>query len=142
MYFHAVYQIVSLSMLTLACGAALWRGGPSERIAAVAMAMAWIVTPLVSSKSQQAGAQLGVLIVDLGLLAVLLAIALRSRRWWPMWATAFQAIGTLMHLSAAIDLKIDPRAYFVGLNVNSYLTMGALLLGTIKRAREAPDRAT
>ena len=142
MYFHAVYQIVSLSMLTLACGTALWRGGSSERVAAAAMAAAWIITPLVSSKAQQAGAQIGVLIVDLALLAVLLAIALSSRRWWPMWATAFQAISTLMHLSAAIDLKVDPRAYFVGLNVNSYLTMGALLWGAINRTRESRARPT
>jgi len=141
MQFHSVYQIVSLVMLATACSVALWRGGASERIAAAAMAAAWIATPFVESDGQQVGAQLGVLMVDIALLAVLLALALRSIRWWPMWAAAFHAVGALMHLLVAIDVQIDPRAYFVGLNAISYLTMGALLWGAARRARETRQAA-
>ena len=44
MTFGAFYQWANLLALLLSTGVAVWRGGWPERIAAVAMAAAWLAT--------------------------------------------------------------------------------------------------
>jgi len=143
MYVQTLDQWVSLASLLVCCGLALWRGGRPERIAGLAMILAWFASPLVQDAGQRLGPQAGVFIVDIVLLLVLLVLALASDRWWPMAATGFQGVVTLTHLAAAIDTQIAPRAYYVAGSLLSYLTMGALLLGArnaSRRAKAPPER--
>ena len=135
MYVHTPDQLVSLAVLLACCGVAVWRGRTVERIAAAAMIAAWFITPLVQNHSQTLGPQSGVLIVDVALLLVLLALALTSDRWWTMAATAFQGVGAMVHLAAAIDKQIIPRAYYIAGSLLSYLVMGALLVGAWNAGR-------
>jgi hypothetical protein len=137
MYVQTLDQCVSLAALLVCCGLALWRGGRPERIAGVAMILAWFATPLVQIASQTPGPQGGVFVVDVLLLLVLLALALACDRWWPMAATGFQGVVTLTHLAAALDTQIAPRAYYIAGSLLSYLTMGALFLGARNAARQA-----
>lgn len=135
MYVQTLDQLFSLAVLLTCCGLAVWRGRWVERIAAAAMAAAWFVSPLVQDEQQALGAQSGVLVVDILLLLVLLYLALTSDRWWTMAAVAFQGIGALVHLAAAIDRQIIPRAYYVAGSLLSYLVMGALLVGAWNAGR-------
>jgi len=135
MYVHTPDQLFSLAVLLACCGVAVWRGRTVERIAAAAMIAAWFITPLVQNHSQTLGPQSGVLIVDVALLLVLLALALTSDRWWTMAATAFQGVGAMVHLAAAIDKQIIPRAYYIAGSLLSYLVMGALLVGAWNAGR-------
>lgn len=137
MYVHTPDQLFSLAVLLACCGVAVWRGGSVERIAAGAMIAAWFVTPLVQNHSQTLGPQSGVLIVDILLLAVLLFLALTSDRWWTMAATAFQGVGAVVHLAAAVDKQIIPRAYYIAGSLLSYLVMGALLVGAWNAGRRS-----
>jgi peptidoglycan/LPS O-acetylase OafA/YrhL len=142
MYVQTPDQLFSLAVLLACCGLAVWRGRGVERIAAAAMAAAWFATPLVQDDHQTLGAQSGVLMVDILLLLVLLSLALTSDRWWTMAAAAFQGISALIHLAAAIDKQIIPRAYYVAGSLISYLVMGALLVGAWnagRRQRPRPD---
>jgi peptidoglycan/LPS O-acetylase OafA/YrhL len=142
MYVQTLDQLFSLAMLLTCCGLAVWRGRWVERIAAAAMAAAWFVSPLVQDDQQTLGAQSGVLVVDILLLLVLLYLALTSDRWWTMAAVAFQGVSALVHLAAAIDKQIIPRAYYVAGSLLSYLVMGALLVGAWnagRRERPRPD---
>jgi hypothetical protein len=136
MYVHTPDQLFSLAVLLACCGLAAWRGRGVERIAAAAMVTAWFVTPLVQNHSQTLGPQSGVLIVDILLLLVLLTLALTSDRWWTMAATAFQGVSALVHLAAAIDKQIIPRAYYIAGSLLSYLVMGALLVGAWNAGRQ------
>ena len=140
MYVQTPDQLFSLAVLLACCGLALWRGRAVERIAAAAMAAAWFVTPLVQDDQQTLGAESGVLIVDILLLVVLLSLALTSDRWWTMAAAAFQGISALIHLAAAIDQQIIPRAYYVAGSLVSYLVMGALLVGAWNAGRRERPR--
>ncbi|WP_165185644.1 hypothetical protein [Caulobacter soli] len=142
MYFETPDQLFSLAVLLTCCGLAVWRGRWVERIAALAMAAAWFASPLVQDDQQTLGAQSGVLVVDVLLLLVLLWLALTTDRWWTMAAAAFQGVSALVHLAAAIDRQIIPRAYFVAGSLLSYLVMGALLVGAWnagRRERPHPD---
>ena len=136
MYVHTPDQLFSLAVLLACCGLAAWRGRAVERVAAGAMVTAWFVTPLVQNHSQTLGPQSGMLIVDILLLLVLLTLALTSDRWWTMAATAFQGVGALVHLAAAIDKQIIPRAYYIAGSLLSYLVMGALLVGAWNAGRQ------
>jgi hypothetical protein len=141
MYVQTPDQLFSLAMLLACCGLAIWRGRWIERIAATAMATAWFISPLVQDDQQTLGAQSGVLVVDILLLAVLLYLALTADRWWTMAAAAFQGVAALIHLAAAIDTQIFPRAYYVAGSLISDLVMGALLVGAWnagRRAKPAP----
>lgn len=140
MYVHTPDQLFSLAVLLACCGVAAWRGRWVERIAAAAMIVAWFLTPLVQDHSQTLGPQSGVLIVDVALLLVLLSLALTSDRWWTMVATAFQGVSAMVHLAAAIDTQIIPRAYYIAGSLLSYLVMGALLVGAWNAGRR--DAAT
>lgn len=142
MEFHALYQWASLAALVVSCGVAAWRGGGPERWAAAAMALAWLGSAFAQRSLQLWGPQTGVMIIDGLLLAALVAIALRSDRWWPMWASGFHGLGVLLHLAVIIDADIWGRAYYVAGAIFSYLTMLALLLGSLfrlKRTSKAPS---
>lgn len=138
MGFHSLYQWASLLALVVCCGVATWRGGWPERSAAAAMVLAWIATAVSQKNLQLWGPQTGVMIIDVLLLAVLLVIALRSDRWWPMWACGFHGLGVFLHIAVMIDADIWGRAYYVASAIFSYLTLIALLLGGLARPRRAP----
>jgi len=129
MSFRYLYQWISLAAVILAAGVALWRGGWPERWAGAAMLMAWIATAALHHGLQLWGVQEGVMTVDILLLAVLLFLALRSDRWWPLWACAFQGLNVVLHFAVMADSKVWGLAYFRASSVFSYLTMLALFVG-------------
>lgn len=135
MLFTALYQWASLIALAVTAAAGLWRGGWPERVAATGMVGAWFASAMLQSGLQRWGVQTGVMVTDVLLLALLLAIALTSDRWWPMWATAFQAMGVAIHLAVMADAKIWGWSYFVGTAVFSYMVMVALFTGSMSRSR-------
>lgn len=138
MLLNALYQWASLIALAVTAAAGLWRGGMPERIAALGMVGAWFASALLQSGLQRWGVQTGVMVTDMLLLVTLLAIALTSDRWWPMWATAFQAMGVVIHLAVMADAKIWGWAYFIGSAVFSYMVMLSLFVGAMSRPRPRP----
>jgi hypothetical protein len=141
MLFHFVYQWASLAALLATAAVAIWRGAWPERAGATAMIAAWVLSALFQSSLQRWGVKAGVMTVDVLLLAALLTIALTSSRWWPMWATGFQAMNVVVHLAVMADAKVWGWAYYVAGSVFSYLTMIALFIGAISLPRRARSRA-
>lgn len=128
------YQWASLAALLISTGVALWRGGWPERLAAIAMILAWIASALLFKTRLWFGPQTAVFVVDLALFATLLFIALRSDRWWPLWACGFHGLSLILILATLLDTRISNRAgYIAGGGVFSYLVMVALLLGSLPR---------
>lgn len=144
MPFSHFYQWFSLAALLGSTGLALWRGGWPERLAATAMILAWVASTLLYKTHLRFGPQTAVFLVDLALLLVLLFIALRSNRWWPMWACGFHGLTLILMLATLADAKISNRAgYIAGGGIFSYLAMAALLCGVLPRGRSRnPDAAS
>jgi hypothetical protein len=142
MIFHSLYQWISVLALALAAGAGFWRGRWPERSVAAAMIAAWLATALFQNGTQLWGPQSSVMIIDSLLLIALLAIALKSDRWWPMWACGFHALSVVLHIAVMADPKIWGRAYFVAGNTFSYLAMTALFVGALRTPRRARAAAT
>ena len=138
MTFKYLYQWVSLVLLVLATGTALWRGRWPERLAGAAMVLAWLATGVLYDSLKSFGPQTAVFVVDLALMFVLLFIALRSDRWWPLWACGFHGLTLVLVLATLADPRIPNRASLIaGGAVFSNLTLAALFFGAMPR-RGAP----
>lgn len=124
-----ILQIMGASALITSVGLAWTIGGRDERIAAAGFVLATLVTPVVNRAAYHQ-TESGVLLVDLMLLAGLIVLALRSDRFWPMWAAAFQLVGTTVHFASMAETGDYAWAYAVGLIFWSYPVMLALGLGT------------
>lgn len=127
-------QILFTIVLFSGCGAALWKGRLDERMTAAALLMAALLSPMVETRAF-AVPEVGVLVIDAVLLIFLVGLALVSDRFWPMWAAAFQIVGTLTHLARFVDPSIWPTAYMTAEAFWAYPVLAALGVGTWLEAR-------
>jgi hypothetical protein len=122
-----------LALVSAVFVAVLW-GGRDERLTAGAFFIATTLSWLLDNQYQ--GTQIDVLAVDFGLLLGLLGLALTSDRFWPMYAAAFQLVGTVVHVASMTETGDFAWAYAVGLIFWSYAVVAALLAGTWLEGRQ------
>ncbi|WP_369058516.1 hypothetical protein ABOZ73_12765 [Caulobacter sp. 73W] len=134
LHLHTPTQQIGMAAVVATAVLAFWRGGRTEAAGATVVLVCWIITPFTQNLNVHLGPQLGILAIDAVLLAFLVALALRSARFWPLWAAGFHALGTVMHLGAMVDPQIVTRAYLTGLFISSYLLLGAIVAGTLLEA--------
>ena len=120
--------------LLSSCGVAMRWGGLDERLASIGFVLATITSRLFT-ESNYGNTEFIVLMIDTALLAGLVLLALRSDRFWPMWAAAFQLVGTTVHFASMAETGDFKWAYAVGLIFWSYPVMIALMVGTWLEAR-------
>lgn len=101
------------------------------------MMLAAILSPL-SVEARWSSPETGLLGVDVALLVLLLTIALRSDRFWPLWAAGFHVIGTTIHLATFVEVDIWPPAYANAQAFWAWPVLVALLVGTMLEARYRP----
>lgn len=124
-----MWIILGTSFLIAACFMA-WRwGGRDEQLAAFGFAVATLASNL-ANQHHYVSPEVGVLGVDLMVLAGLVVLALKSDRFWPMYAAAFQFVGTVVHVASFTEHGDFAWAYAVGLIFWSYAVMVALMAGT------------
>ena len=116
---------------------ALLRGGRDERIVALLCLAGVIGTELLLPPPDQrfAGMELGVMAVDLVLLAGFIAVALRSARFWPLWVAGLQLTAAMGHVLKGIDTNLLPHAYGAALTFWSYPILLILAAGTWRHYR-------
>ncbi len=125
-----ISQIMFFGALTAVIGVVVRHGGRDERTGAFALLAAGLLTPVLVRHSY-AGPEYGVVLVDALLFAALLALAMGSRAFWPVWAAGFQLVGLAVHAAAAMVPEMLPAAYADSLAIWSYSVMAALFVGTI-----------
>ncbi|HWU95745.1 MAG TPA: hypothetical protein VN029_09100 [Sphingomonas sp.] len=133
-------------LLPLLCLAALGWGGWPERIVAFLFLAAAAGSILL--KSSVTGGyrtiEIGVLIVDLLLLAGLVWVMVQADRRWLIWVVALQAISTTGHLAKLVTPDLSRMAYALMVGASSYPALLLLCLGIVAhhraRRRGAPDR--
>ncbi|MFN3592502.1 MAG: hypothetical protein ACK4TG_09980 [Thermaurantiacus sp.] len=127
-------QILFLSVLICVLSIALAMGGRQERIAAVAMGLAAVASPLVQDPAF-VGLNIGLLVVDFALLVVLGWLVFASDRYWPMFAAGFHLTGTMVHSFPGLMARLHPDAYADAIAVWAYPVLLSLLAGTLLEAR-------
>lgn len=133
---HTLRQQIGLVFILLATGFVVWRGGRPERISAIAMLAAWLGCPYLVQTSDWFDPQWLLFAVDILLFGMLLWFALRTDRYWPMWAAAFQGLGVIMHVTMLADPRIVPRAYMSAAGMWSYLVVLAVVAGAALEIRK------
>jgi hypothetical protein len=100
-------------LLILTCAYALLRGGAPERIVAATLALGDLATILVASRFalRFRSEEIGIFLVDLVILLILGAVALRSMRWWPLWLAAFQLDAVAVHVVRLTAPATLPMSY-------------------------------
>lgn len=100
------------ALTLLACGFVAVSGGRDGRWAVLLIICASLLTiPATRLGQQWARTEHLILAVDLALLVGLYALALRTRRHFPMWMAGFQLIAVTTHLSTFIAPAFTPAIY-------------------------------
>jgi hypothetical protein len=128
-------------LLLAVCIYAWLRGGTDERVVATTCLAGTLATVLVISPLRQryAGVEEGLLLVDLAVLAGFITIALRSKRFWPLWVAGLQLTTSLGHIMKGIDQDLLPRAYGAALQFWSYPILIILAVGTYRSHRRLQE---
>ncbi len=130
-------------LLTGVAAYALWRGRGDERAAALVCVVATAASVLVNSPLTRrfAGVETGVLVVDVLTLAAFIAIALRTKRFWPLWVAGFQLTSTFAHVLKAVHFSLVPQVYAAAERLWVYPIFLAIVVGTWRtqqRLRKQP----
>jgi hypothetical protein len=128
-------------LLLAVCFYAWLRGGTDERAVATTCLAGTLATVLVISPLRQryAGVEEGLLLVDLAVLAGFITVALRSKRFWPLWVAGLQLTTSLGHIMKGIDQDLLPRAYGAALQFWSYPILIILAAGTYRSHRRMQE---
>ena len=133
--FDDPHQWAGAAVVAGACLAAALRGGRIERVAAPLFAAAYLTSVFAQDLRRFADPRVTVFAVDAAMLVFLCAVALRSDRWWVLFAAGFQGLAVLVHVAILLDERVMGFAYSVGLNLAGYLVFGALAAGALARPR-------
>ncbi len=126
---------------------AVWRGRTDERVAASVCLLASIATRFAISPltERYTGVEVGLLLIDGAVLAAFVAIALRSKRFWPLWIAGLQLTSSLSHLMKVVEIDLLPRAYAAAAVFWSYPILLIIMVGTWRthqRSRREVGAAT
>ena len=116
---------------------AFCRGGRPERVTAAA----FCATFLLNAATYRAAwhrFHAAPFLLDLLLLALLFTVALRSDRWWPLAAVAFQLVAVAARLAPLVDPWTRSLAAYVGVVGWDYLTLTSLAFGTALECGRRP----
>jgi hypothetical protein len=129
-----------VSSIVAVAGLAFWKGGREERLAAMIMLWSWMLALVLRDRTWPP-VQWGGLLADVIYLAVLVFIALRSPRWWPIFATAFQLLNVAVYATPLLHIEISRWASMSANIAFTQLCMAALAWGCITRpTRTEPAR--
>jgi hypothetical protein len=133
------HWIIFWIVLLATCGYALWRGRKYERLAAIIFIAATVVSVAARSPLQGRYAEIEAsdLIVDTVVLIAVVAIALASDRFWPLWAAGLQLVDSMSHMLKAIDADLVPAVYGAAERFWSYPILLVLFIGAWRQHRRS-----
>ncbi len=124
------------------CLYAFRKGGWAERLTAIGILLNSYITPFVLSpfEGRYRQVEMPVVIVDVALLVLLLFIALRSNKFWPLWLTAMQALTIFAHFAPMVP-HVIPWAYYNAAVIWMYPMLIVLGFGVRQHHRsQSPQR--
>lgn len=126
-------KIAFIFALLLCVGYASLFGGRTGRIGSAIFVAASVVTaPATTVDPSWSGTSYAVFAVDGVCLVLLIALAISSNRFWPIWAVGFQTVAVATHLATIWMPDIVPKAYYALLSFWSIPILWVMVAGTRK----------
>lgn len=117
--------------LTVAVGLfAFWKGDEPEKIGAGSYVFLWFATILIQKDRGISNLPWSMFALDTIMLVVLGALAWKSRRTWPVWASALQLLAVASHVMVFVDLRPSMTAFYTVLNIASYGVLLCIAVGS------------
>lgn len=119
-------------------------GGAAERAGIAVITIGSLLTIPASTMFgfRWDAARLNLLALDVLVLGAFLLIALRSGRFWPLWATGFQLIAVATHLAMLIEPRRVLQAYAIAQGFWAYPMLAAIVLATTRLRQARRTRTT
>lgn len=131
--------LIFLGCLLAALGYVLWRGDPAARACVGTILIGSILSAVAANPiGMWRGNEVGIFAVDLAVLVVFIAIMGSSRRFWPLWITAFQIIAVATHLARFVKPKTVPAVYAAAEQLWAYPMLAVLVAVTWRASRPKP----
>ena len=123
----AIFEFVQIATSIYA-----WRyGGRPERIMAVTLLLAaWISLGVGVPANRYLGLDVTQFAIDLLLLCLLLAVAARANRFWPLWVAALHLVAIGFHIVQAVSPIPERLVYPALVGEMAYAICAALAWGT------------
>jgi hypothetical protein len=134
--FDTLYSQIGAAIGVVVVAFAFLKGDEPERVGGGAYALGALAGLLVQEDSQLYGTQWGLMIVDTVMLVAYAALAWKSRRSWPVWASALQSVIVMSHILTAVDARPPIAAFYAVVNLASYGILLALTIGVFRAWRE------
>jgi hypothetical protein len=134
--FNHIYPYFGLVLTVVVCGGAFWKGGREEQLAAGGLLLDWALTIALRDRSW-IGTQWAAFGGDVGLLIVATAISMRTKRYWPLAAAAFELLCVLIHVARSIDPGVRAWAYATAQVIFTQLFVVAIGVGVWNTWRDA-----
>lgn len=112
------------------CLFSAWAGGRPQKVVAAIAAIGWIASAAAEDRSYLHPQYL-TFALDILLMVVFVALALKWRRAWLYGLAAFQTLTTASHMAMILDPRIWPKASITAYLVWSYLVLACLLWGGV-----------
>ncbi|NCN86007.1 MAG: M20 family metallo-hydrolase [Sphingomonadales bacterium] len=129
---NTIWAHVYYICLLACCGYAILRGAGSEYIGAAIMIIGSLSSLAVGKVlgTHWTSMEVEVFAIDVAGLFALIGLTIKSDRFWPIWATAFQLLAVTVHTAMMVDPEITPWAFATGAVFWAYPMLLALAIGS------------
>ena len=134
--FDTLYSQIGAAVGVIVIAFAFLKGDEPERVGAGAYALGSLAALLVQNDSQLYGPQWALMAVEAVVLAAYAGVAWKSRRSWPVWASALQAVVVMSHVLTTADIRPPVAAFYAVANLASYGILLVLTLGVLQAWRD------
>ncbi|MEE9433234.1 MAG: hypothetical protein V3V15_03240 [Sphingorhabdus sp.] len=136
-----VARIAFIPILILACSYVYIRGGCTGRIGAAILVVTSLLGHWFGSNMAWGQFRYDIALIDTACLMLFLLLAMRSDRYWPIWAAGLQQTAVLTHLGAAILPEISPAIYEALATFWKLPILVVMVAGTYLDLRSGEDAA-
>lgn len=132
MIFNTIWAYVYYIFLFVCCGYAILRGSRSEYFGAAIMIIGSLLTLAVAQSfgTSWTKVEVGIFAIDIIVLLAFIYLALKSDRFWPIWAAAFQLLAVIIHSAMIVAAPVTPWAFGTGAVFWAYPMLLALAIGS------------
>ena len=134
--FDTLYSQIGAAVGVIVVTFAFLKGDEPERVGGGIYALGSLAALLVQNDSQLYGPQWGLLTGAAVVLSAFVGVAWKSRRSWPIWAGALQAVVVMSHILPTMDLRPPIAAFYAVVNLASYGILLVLALGVLQAWRD------